>query len=129
MHRLVRLMQEARAAGCRTACEAERYIEQKMKREVEENARRVKESSQAGKYLQRINHQKIDQDTSPRGGNKSPSLLDPLGKESASNGRGLSGSGVSDKWDVSGFIGADILSEAVRFILVNVVIISLRYND
>lgn len=113
------LMQEARAAGCRTACEAERFIEQKMKREFEENARRVKESSQAGtggKYLQRINHQKGDQDTnSPRGGNKSPSVLDPVGKESSSNRRGFTGFDASDKWDVSGFIGADILSEAVRF--------------
>lgn len=121
MHCLALLIQEARAAGCRTACEAERYIEQKMKREVEESARRVKESSQAGKYLQRINHQKMDQDASPRGGNKSPSLLDPLGKESSSNGRGLSGCDVSDKWDVSGFIGADILSETVRLLLVNLV--------
>lgn len=109
-------MQEARAAGCRTACEAERFIEQKMKREFEENARRLKESSQAGtggKYLQRINHQRGDQDTSPRGGNKSPSVLDHLGKESSSNHRGITGSDVSDKWDVSGFIGADTLSEAV----------------
>lgn len=121
---LILLVQEARAAGCRTAGEAERYIEQKMKREVEENARRVKDSSQAGpsgKYLQRINHQKGDQDTSPRGGNKSPSVLDPVGKESSSNGRGLTGSEVSDKWDVTGFIGADILSDAVRLILLAVV--------
>lgn len=115
-------MQEARAAGCRTASEAERYIEQKMKKEVEENARRVRDSSQAGpsgKYLQRINHQK-DQDSSPRGGNKSPSVLDPVGKESSSNGRGLASSEVSDKWDVTGFIGADILSDAVRLILLAV---------
>lgn len=121
---LILLVQEARAAGCRTAGEAERYIEQKMRREVEENARRVKDSSQAGpsgKYLQRINHQKADQDTSPRGGNKSPSVLDPVGKESSSNGRRLTGSEVSDKWDVTGFIGADILSDAVRLILLAMV--------
>lgn len=117
-------MQEARAAGCCTSGEAERYIEQKMKREIEENARRVKESSQAGpsgKYLQRMNHHKGEQDTSPRVGNKSPSVLDPGGKDSASNSKGLTGSYVSDKWDVTGFIGADILSEAVRLILVALV--------
>lgn len=123
-------LQEARAAGCRTAGEAERYIEQKMKREVEENARRVKDSSQAGpsgKYLQRINHQKGDQDTSPRGGNKSPSVLDPVGKESSSNGRGLTGSEVSDKWDVTGFIGADILSDAEKQLCGEIRILPTHY--
>ncbi|KAH6764766.1 ADA2 2B [Perilla frutescens var. frutescens] len=124
-------LQEARAAGCRTAGEAERYIEQKMKREVEENSRRVKESSQAGpsgKYLQRINHQRGDQDTtSPRGGNKSPSVLDPVGKESSSNGRGLTGSDVSDKWDVTGFIGADILSDAEKQLCGEIRILPTHY--
>ncbi|XP_042039791.1 transcriptional adapter ADA2-like isoform X1 [Salvia splendens] len=124
-------LQEARAAGCRTACEAERFIEQKMKREFEENGHRVKESSQAGtggKYLQRINHQKGDQDTSsPRGGNKSPSVLDPVGKESSSNRRGLTGFDVSDKWDVSGFIGADILSEAEKQLCVEIRILPAHY--
>ncbi|XP_057796704.1 transcriptional adapter ADA2-like isoform X2 [Salvia miltiorrhiza] len=123
-------LQEARAAGCRTACEAERFIEQKMKREFEENARRVKEISQAGtggKYLQRINHQKGDQDTSPRGGNKSPSVLDPVGKESSSIRRGFNGSDVSDKWDVSGFIGADILSEAEKQLCGEIRILPAHY--
>ncbi|KAL0287912.1 UNVERIFIED_CONTAM: Transcriptional adapter ADA2 [Sesamum calycinum] len=99
-------LQEARAAGCRTSAEAERYIEQKMKREIEENARRVKESSQAGpsgKYLQRMNHHKGEQDSSPRGGNNSPSVLDPGGKDSSSNTRGLNGSDPLDNWDVTGF--------------------------
>ncbi|KAK4386354.1 Transcriptional adapter ADA2 [Sesamum angolense] len=110
-------LQEARAAGCRTSAEAERYIEQKMKREIEENARRVKESSQAGpsgKYLQRMNHHKGEQDSSPRGGNNSPSVLDPGGKDSSSNTRGLNGSDPLDNWDVTGFLGADMLSEAEK---------------
>ncbi|KAL2252217.1 UNVERIFIED_CONTAM: Transcriptional adapter ADA2 [Sesamum indicum] len=110
-------LQEARAAGCRTSAEAERYIEQKMKREIEENARRVKESSQAGpsgKYLQRMNHHKGEQDSSPRGGNNSPSVLDPGGKDSSTNTRGLNGSDPLDNWDVSGFLGADMLSEAEK---------------
>ncbi|KAK6117810.1 hypothetical protein DH2020_048437 [Rehmannia glutinosa] len=110
-------LQEARAAGCRTSAEAERFIEQKMKREIEDNARRVKESSQggpSGKYLQRMNHHKGEQDTSSSGGNKSPSVLDPGGKDSSSNTKGLTGSDVSDNWDVTGFLGADILSEAEK---------------
>lgn len=40
-------MQEARAAGCRSSAEVERYIERKRKREVEEGVPR-KESSQIG---------------------------------------------------------------------------------
>lgn len=111
-------MQEARAAGCRTSAEAERYIEQNMKKELEENACRMKEAGSSGKYLQRMNHQKGEQDTSsPRIGNKSPSVLDPGPTNSSSNTRGLTGSDLSDNWDVTGFLGADILSEAVRFIL------------
>ncbi|KAL7102525.1 hypothetical protein ACP275_08G125300 [Erythranthe tilingii] len=113
-------LQEARAAGCRTSTEAERYIEQKMKRELEleESARRVKESSQAGpsgKYLQRMNNH--HNNTSPRVGNKSPSVLDPGGMDSSSNTKqgGLAASDIlSDNWDVTGFLGADILSQAEK---------------
>ncbi|GFP84885.1 transcriptional adapter ada2, partial [Phtheirospermum japonicum] len=113
----IQVLQEARAAGCRTSAEAERFIEQKMKREIEENSRRVKEHSQAGpggKYLQRMNHHKGEQDIISSGGNKSPSVLDPVGKDSSSNTKGLDGSDVSDKWDVTGFLGADLLSEAEK---------------
>ena len=41
-------MQEARAAGCRTSGEADKYLEKKRKREAEENAHRAKESGQGG---------------------------------------------------------------------------------
>lgn len=91
----IKLLQEARAAGCRTSVEAERFIEQKRKREAEENARKAKENSQtgpSGKFLQRANHLKGELDNSPRGGPP--------------------GSGFDD-WNVNGFPGADLLSESV----------------
>lgn len=88
-------MQEARAAGCRTSVEAQRYIEQKKKREAEENARKAKDSSQtgpSGKFLQRASHLKGELDSSPRGG--------------------VMGAGLDD-WNINGLPGADLLSEAV----------------
>lgn len=39
-------LEEARAAGCRTSAEADKYFERKRKREAEESARRAKESGQ-----------------------------------------------------------------------------------
>lgn len=92
---LKNLLQEARAAGCRTSVEAERFIEQKRKREAEEHARKAKENSQtgpSGKFLQRANHLKGELDNSPRGG--------PPGS-------------VFEDWNVNGFPGADLLSESV----------------
>ncbi|PIN20368.1 Histone acetyltransferase complex SAGA/ADA, subunit ADA2 [Handroanthus impetiginosus] len=132
-HRIVKRiqhLQEARAAGCRTSAEAERYIEQKIKRETEENARRVKESSQAGpsgKYLQRVNHHKGEQDTSPWGGNNNPSILDPGGKDSLSNTGRLMGSDIADDWDVTGFEGADMLSEAEKQLCGEIRILPTHY--
>ncbi|KAL6207244.1 hypothetical protein ACLB2K_024488 [Fragaria x ananassa] len=41
-------LKEARNAGCRTSAEADRYLEQKRKREADENARRAKESGEVG---------------------------------------------------------------------------------
>lgn len=97
-------VQEARGAGCRTSTDAERYIEQKRKREAEENARRVKDNVQpgpSGKFLQRANHLKGD--------------LDSAGKDSSNPG-GLVIASLDD-WDVTGHLGADLLSEAVRLLI------------
>ncbi|KAL6495062.1 hypothetical protein OROGR_030744 [Orobanche gracilis] len=109
---------EARAAGCRTSAEAEIFIKQKMKSEIEENSRRLKEHSQAGpsgKYLQRMNDHKREQDiTTYSGGNKSSSILDPGEKGTLSNIKEFVGADVSDNWDVSGFLGADLLSDAEK---------------
>ncbi|CAN4084512.1 unnamed protein product [Withania somnifera] len=108
-HRMVKQiqdLQDARAAGCRTSAEAERYIEQKRARESEENVRRLKENSQSGpsgKYLQRVGHFKVEHDSSPREVARGPEITAPTGVGSA-----------LDIWDVSGFLGAELLSEAEK---------------
>ncbi|KAM0011553.1 putative transcription factor MYB/SANT family [Helianthus debilis subsp. tardiflorus] len=94
-------LQEARAAGCRGSADAERYIEQKRKREAEEKARGLKDNvlpGPSGKFLQRANHLKGDLDTG--------------GKDSSAPG-GLAIASLDD-WDVSGHLGADLLSEAEK---------------
>lgn len=111
-------MQEARAAGCRTFAEAEKYIVQN-RGEVEENAFRIKESSQAGpsgKFLQRANHNKGDFNSSMQGVIRDPMALDSSVRESPSATRGLYVTNALDNWDVTGFLGADLLSEAVRML-------------
>lgn len=111
-HRIRRRIQdlkEARAAGCRTSVEAERFIEQKRKREAEENARKAKETPQtgpSGKFLQRANHLKGELDNSPRGGPP--------------------GSGFDD-WNVNGFPGADLLSESERRLCNEIRILPAHY--
>ncbi|KAI6704670.1 hypothetical protein NL676_007632 [Syzygium grande] len=44
----IKELQEARAAGCRTSAEADRYFENKRRREAEESSHRGKDSSQLG---------------------------------------------------------------------------------
>ncbi|XP_071717000.1 transcriptional adapter ADA2-like [Rutidosis leptorrhynchoides] len=115
IRRRIEDLQEARAAGCTTSADAERYIEQKRKREAEESARRVKDNVQpgpSGKFLQRANHLKGDADNSPRGGVRGPTGLDSSAKDS-STPVGLTIANL-DNWDVSGHTGADLLSEAEK---------------
>ncbi|EEF39499.1 transcriptional adaptor, putative [Ricinus communis] len=50
-HRTLKRIQElkeARAAGCHSSADADRYLEQKRKREAEESSQRAKESGQVG---------------------------------------------------------------------------------
>lgn len=101
-------MQEARGAGCRTAGEAERYMKEKKNRE---GGKRMNNNN---------NHVEL--------GSKSPSVLLLDG-----GGTGT-GTGTEDsQWDVTGFIGADILSEAVRqrklidyYLLLSLLIVSVK---
>ncbi|KAM7263713.1 hypothetical protein ACFE04_001396 [Oxalis oulophora] len=46
--RRIEELKEARAAGCRTSAEADRYHQQKRKREAEENSRRTTQVNQGG---------------------------------------------------------------------------------
>lgn len=112
-------LQQARAAGCRTAEEANRFIEQKRNKEAEESALRIKESLQAGpsgKGLPKPSLVKGEVDAnSPRGlirGSISPSVKDstPTTQPIAS---------CLDDWDIAGLIGSELLSETVGSSLLN----------
>ncbi|CAN4110175.1 unnamed protein product [Withania somnifera] len=132
-HRMVKRiqdLQDARAAGCRTSAEAERYIEQKRMGESEENVRRLKENSQSGpsgKYLQRAGHVKVEHDSSPRGVARGPEMLDSCGKDlPSSTTPDIVGSAL-DIWDVSGFLGAELLSEAEKKLCDEIKILPTHY--
>nr|GEV47302.1 transcriptional adapter ADA2-like isoform X1 [Tanacetum cinerariifolium] len=114
IRRRIEDLQEARAAGCRTSADAERYIEQKKKREAEENARRVKDNVQpgpSGKFLQRANHLKGDLDG---------------GKDSSSTRGGLAINNL-DEWDLNGHLGADLLSEAEKRLCTEIKVLPAHY--
>ncbi|KAL9661268.1 hypothetical protein QQ045_026092 [Rhodiola kirilowii] len=117
-------LQEARAAGCRTSSEARRYIEQKRK-EAEESARKMKESFQpgpGGKALMRANHTKGEFDSSgPRGS----VVLESGGLCSPNVGQSLANS--LDVWDVTGFPGADLLSDAEKQLCCEIRILPAHY--
>lgn len=92
-------MQEARAAGCRTSAEANRYLELKRKRESEENARRTKESAQIG--------------PSSQAGPNTFMASESVGKELNSRPVGQAASSSVNDLDIGGSHGADLLSESV----------------
>ncbi|XP_061344331.1 transcriptional adapter ADA2b isoform X3 [Gastrolobium bilobum] len=86
-HRTLKRIQElkeARAAGCRNSAEADRYLVHKRRRESEESARRAKGSAQVGPSNQG--------DLSAR----------PTGPATSSS---------VNEMDVTGYYGADLLSE------------------
>lgn len=68
------IFQEARTAGCRSSDEARRYIEQKRKREADENARSAEKNPQAG--------------PSSQGGVNGPKFCESVGKDSNSRTTG-----------------------------------------
>ncbi|XWS34334.1 hypothetical protein CRYUN_Cryun21dG0030700 [Craigia yunnanensis] len=109
-HRIVKRiqeLQEARAAGCRTAAEANKFIVQKRKKEAEENAQRLKESVQAGPSGSVLLH------GSPRGVMRGSTGLQPFSKES-STFIGQATLSTLDDWDITGLIGADLLSDTEK---------------
>ncbi|KDP38428.1 hypothetical protein JCGZ_04353 [Jatropha curcas] len=118
-HRIVKRiqdLQEARAAGCRTAAEVNRFIEQKQKKEADHSIHRVKESTVAGpsgKVLQRPTNLKGEVDGSPRGVVKGSPGLHAGDKDSFSTIAKQISSSLDD-WDISGFLGADLLSESEK---------------
>ncbi|CAB4315964.1 unnamed protein product [Prunus armeniaca] len=92
---------DARTAGCRTAAEASRYLEEKRKKETEESSLRIRESSQAslsGKGLQ----------ISPRGPFKE-STGHLVSKNSFLTTQAISSS--LGYCDITGLVGPDLLSQ------------------
>ncbi|GAV86755.1 Myb_DNA-binding domain-containing protein/ZZ domain-containing protein/SWIRM domain-containing protein [Cephalotus follicularis] len=119
-HRIVKRiqdLQEARAAGCLTAAEANRFLEEKRKKEFEESGQRVRESSQvgpSGKVLQKPNQLKGEMDDSPRGVFRGFSGLQPGGMQSSLTVTGQVIPGSLDDWDITGFVGSDLLAETEK---------------
>ncbi|XP_057955540.1 transcriptional adapter ADA2-like isoform X2 [Malania oleifera] len=108
-------LQEARKAGCCSSAEADVYIQQKRKKEAEESARRLRESSQAGpsgKLLQKANHPKGEfVGSSPRGAVGGCKGLETGGNDSSASSVGSTISRRLGDWDITGLLGADLLSE------------------
>lgn len=123
-------MQDARAAGCRTSAEAERYLEEKGKKEAEESAQQAKESAEAGpsggKVLQRVNTAKGESDGSPRRGGRGSADLEPGIRDTSSTTAGHAILRSLDVWDITGFPGEDLLSETVRILLLIYVCINRK---
>ncbi|XP_073313030.1 transcriptional adapter ADA2b-like isoform X2 [Primulina huaijiensis] len=116
-------LQEARAAGCVTSSEAERYIEQKRKKEMEEKP------SQGGpdaNFHLRDNRRKGEKRAIPGLGIKSHTISHS-GEKSTSTPAGLIGLGVSEKWSITGFPGADELSEDEKQLCGDIRILPIHY--
>ncbi|XP_027190941.1 transcriptional adapter ADA2 isoform X1 [Cicer arietinum] len=115
-HRLVKRiqdLQEARIAGCVTAVEAYRFIEQKKTKEAEQGA--CKESGLIGtsvKTLQRPIYPKIELGSSPRGLHKGTTASFAGIKDTHTAIQAITRS--LEEWDISDFEGAELLSESVR---------------
>ncbi|KAL7215228.1 hypothetical protein ACSBR1_027398 [Camellia fascicularis] len=110
---------------------AEKYNEEKRKKEAEESARKSKDSAQAGpsdKFLQRAIHLKGEPDSSPRGNARGLSLSDSISKDSSSTTPGQATSSLLlDSWDVNGFLGADLLSESEKRLCSEIRILPSHY--
>ncbi|KAL2327157.1 hypothetical protein Fmac_020584 [Flemingia macrophylla] len=115
-HRLVKRIQDlqaARIAGCVTAADAYRFIEEKRTKEAESST--CKESGQIGtgnKTLQRPNYLKGELDSSPRGLQKGSTALFSGAKDSPAAIQTITMS--LEEWDISGFAGAELLSESEK---------------
>ncbi|CAI9089979.1 OLC1v1024639C1 [Oldenlandia corymbosa var. corymbosa] len=105
-------LQEARAAGCLTSAEAERFIKQKR--------------GEADDSSLRATQFKGDID-SPRGIIRGPVVLESGAKDIPSTIRGITVFNGSDHWDVTGFLGADLLSEAEKRLCGEIRILPAHY--
>ncbi|KAH9749887.1 transcriptional adapter ADA2b [Citrus sinensis] len=102
-HRTLKRIQdlkEARAAGCRTSAEADRYLELKRGREAEEASRRAKEGGHAG--------------ASSQGGANVFMASESLRKDSNSRPSGQASSSHVNDLYIMGFNETQLLSEAEK---------------
>lgn len=92
-------LEEARAAGCRTSAEADKYFELKRKREAEERNRRAKEGAQVG---------------SASLGCQSTVVASEVGKDPTSQSHGQAASISANDLDIWRYPGEELLSEAEK---------------
>lgn len=90
-------LQEARISGCVTAADAYQFIEQKSIKEAEQGG----QIGTSGKTLQRPNFPKVELGSSPRDTKDTPTAIQTITR-------------TLEKWDISDFEGAELLSESVR---------------
>ncbi|XP_022720722.1 transcriptional adapter ADA2b-like isoform X2 [Durio zibethinus] len=93
-------LKEAQVAGCRTSAEADRYLEQKRKREAEESSQRAKDGVQGG--------------PSGHGGPNSFMASESVGKESNSRPIAQASSSNANDLDIMGFSETQLLSETEK---------------
>ncbi|CAK7323298.1 unnamed protein product [Dovyalis caffra] len=93
-------LKEAQAAGCRTSAEADRYLEQKRKKEAEENSRRLKDSAQVG--------------PSNQGAPNAFMPSESAGKDSSTRPAGPGSSSYPNDLDITGFHETQLLSETEK---------------
>ncbi|XP_038704091.1 transcriptional adapter ADA2 isoform X2 [Tripterygium wilfordii] len=111
----IRDLQEARAAGCQTMAEVNKFLEQKQQQEMEVNLQQMKEISQMqGESSQGIAKELTDLHI---GGNDSSSTI---AKQSISDP-------LDDDWDITGFPGANLLSETEQRLCSEIRILPSHY--
>ncbi|XP_078161901.1 ADA2 2B isoform X2 [Carex rostrata] len=110
-------LQICRAAGCRTISEANAYLEQKRKKELEESMQKSKEAGASlkpqiqHKAINRPNMMKVGGAESEVGSPRS-TILDAKKGSSTESPVGSTGAARSgwDDWDLTGLPGTDLLS-------------------
>ncbi|KAK6269149.1 hypothetical protein QUC31_013309 [Theobroma cacao] len=93
-------LKEARAAGCRTSAEADRYLELKRKREAEESSHRAKDG--------------VHVNPSGQGGPNSFMASESVAKDSNSRPTAQASSSFATDLDIMGFSETQLLSEAEK---------------
>ncbi|PPR99916.1 hypothetical protein GOBAR_AA20747 [Gossypium barbadense] len=98
--RRIEELKEARAAGCRTSAEADRYLEQKRRTEAEESSHRAKDGVQGGP-----------------GGQAAPNSFmasESVGKDSNARPTAQASSSYAKDLDIMGFAETQLLSETEK---------------